>query len=39
VHPSPSSPKVARPLKSTKHDLDLNHALIIQYLWHPTSNS
>jgi hypothetical protein len=35
VNPSPSSPKATRREKSTKGDLDFDHAFINQYLQHP----
>jgi len=35
ANPSPSSPKVIKPKKSTEGDLNSDHAPINQYLQHP----
>jgi hypothetical protein len=35
ANPSPSSPKVIKPKKSTEGDLNYDHAPINQYLQHP----
>jgi len=35
TNPSPSSPKVIKPKKSTEGDLNFDHALTNQYLQHP----